>query len=322
MGIGTHGSQHDFFCPGGGAVRLHMNIFFGDSDAGRINSERSISGDISFDSIHIPVCLYKAFQIPTAGTGTIHHAALAALDDKVDELEIGPLHPERRGQIPGRQTVRFQVEYSFQHGHGFIQNLCFTRRDLTVLNIHRIRIGKYILRSPDGSAHGIARRNAYRFRCLRTVEVCAAQLGVDGHAGKVSRLRNQVSRRILECFRHYNQTVTPQGFPEGTHQSQIRKDVDTGNVHLDGGQLARKARMDGKSLRQQTHGQRHAVGTAYIVEMFMGIELHINIVLCADLKGFITIDDLGFIVMNAAAAKVDVNDGSDVCAVKTGNQRV
>ena len=322
MGVGAHGGQNDLLLAGRGFLDVDGNVLLSDGAAGGVHAQGGVALHIAGDAVGVTVGLDKALQVPAAGAGGIHHAALAALDDQVDQLLVGPLLPELLGQAAGLQGVGGQMQHGLQHGEGLVHHHGLVLVDLGRLDAGVVGAAEHVLAGPDGLAHGVAGGDAHGLSGLGTVEIGAAQLGSDGHAGKVGLLGDQVGGGILEGLGHHDQALGKHVVAEGTHDGQVAVQVDAAHVHLDAAQTEVQAAVDRQALGQQAHGDGHAVGAADVVDVLVGIQLGEDVVLAADLDGLVAVDHLGAEVMDAAAAEVHVDDGADVGAVKAGDQGV
>ena len=230
--------------------------------------------------------------------------------------------PEILGQAAGLQAAAGQVEHCLQHGEGLIHHHVLVLVNLGGLNARVVGAAEHVLAGPDGLAHGLAGGDAHALGSLGAVEVGAAQLGGDGHAGKVGLLGHQVARRVLEGLRNYDKALGEHIVAEGPHDGQVTVQIVAAHVHLNAAELPGQTAVDCQALGQQAHGDGHAVGAADVVDMLVGVQLGKDLVLAADLDGFIAVDHLGAEVVNAAAAEVDVDDRADIRAVKAGDQGV
>ena len=322
MGVGAHGGQNDLLLPRGGLLHVDGDVLLGDGAAGGVHAQGGVALHIAGDAVGVAVGLDEPLQVPAAGAGGVHLAALAALDDEVDELLVGPLAPEVLGQAAGLQAAGGQVEHGLQHGEGLVHHHGLVLVDLGGLDAGVVGAAEHVLAGPDGLAHGVAGGDAHALGGLGTVEVGAAQLGGDGHAGKVGLLGHQVARRALEGLGHHDKALGEHIVAEGPHDGQVAVQVVAAHVHLDAAQLPGQAAVDRQALAQQAHGDGHAVGAADVVDVLVGVQLGKDLVLAADLDGLVAVDHLGAEVVDAAAAEVDVDDGADVGAVKAGDQGV
>ena len=301
---------------------MHGNVLLGDRAAGRIDAQRSVAFDIAGDAVGVAVRLDEALEIPAAGARGVHLAGLAAVNDEVDELLGSPLLPERLGQAALTQAVVGQLENGLENGERLVHHHVLVFVDLRGLDAGVVGVLEHVERSPAGLAHGVAGRDADALGRLRAVEVGAAELGGDGHAGKMRLLRDQVRGRMLERFGDNDQALGEHVVAERAHDGKVAVQVVAADVHLDAGELPGEAGVGGNTLGEKAHRDGHAVGAADVVDVLMGVELREDLVLGADDAGLVAVDDLRAEVVDAAAAEVDVDDRADVGAVKAGDKAV
>ena len=322
MRIGADGREDDLLLAGRGLLDVDDNVLLGDRAAGRIDAQRGVAFDVAGDAVGVAVRLDEALEIPAAGARGVHLAGLAAVNDEVDELFGSPLLPERLGQAALTQAVVGQLENGLENSERLVHHNALIFVDLRGLDAGVVGAVEHVPRRPAGLAHGVAGRDADALGRLRTVEVGAAELGGDGHAGEVRLLRDQVRGRVLERFGNNDQALGEHVVAERAHDGKVTVQVVAADVHLDAGELPGQTRMVRKAFGKEAHGNGHAVGAADVVDVLVGVELREDLVLGADDAGLVTVDDLRAEVVDAAAAEVDVDDRADVGAVKTGDEAV
>ena len=225
--------------------------------------------------------LHMTLQIPAAGSLTVQNTCPARMEDAVNQFFDGKTLPECVCNILRLQVL--PVKRRLQNRHGFIDNLLLALVDLRIIQLDIHGMGEYVISPPDRLSHGLTGRNTNRFRCLRTIEIRAADLGTHRHAGKMRRLCNQISRRVLEGLRYNNQSLTLHYLTERAHHRLIREQVIAADIDLNRGELPGKAGQMRHALRQKYHRQSHTGSSADIIYMLLRIQLNIDVILCADL---------------------------------------
>ena len=301
---------------------MYRDMLLGDGTAGRVDAKRRIPFDIAGDPVRIAVRLNIAFEVPSAGAGGVHHAALAAFDDQVDQFRIAPLMPEFLRKAAGLQAAGRQMEDGLQNGKRLVHHHGFILVDDRRFDTRIIGAAEHVLGRPNRLPHGVAGGDSHGLGSLGTVEVRAAELRGDRHAGKMRLLRDQVGRRVLECLGNDDQALGKHIVAEGAHNGQVAVEVVAAHVHLDAAQFPGQAAVRRQALGQQAHRDGHAVRAADVVDMLMCVKLREYLIFAADLNRFVAVDNLGAEIMDAAAAKMHMDDGPDVRAVKAGDQGV
>ena len=131
---------------------------------------------------------------------------------------------------------------------------------------------------------------------------------------------NQVGRRILDGLRYDNQTLAPHRLAERFHHCEVSQQIVAGHIHLQCAQFFGQAGQHAQPLGQQAHRQAHAVGAADVIQVLVRFDLDKHLVLGAYFQRLEAIDHFCLVVMDAAAAKMHVDDRTDIRSVKPGDQ--